>query len=189
MDSVLFGRLVDPPLDRRGELEAEALAERFVDCGRLVIETSPRARALQTAVVIAARANRDVRIEAALDEVDFGRWSGLSFATLLQDAEWRRWNEKRGFARTPTGDSMPAVQDRVIAHMRKLHVQYPSAVIALVTHAEIIRAALLYCLEAPLDDYARYLIDPASLTTISMSGDALAVHGVSERLVHERTNA
>ena len=32
-------------------------------------------------------------IEAALDEVDYGVWTGKSFHELAQDSHWRRWNE------------------------------------------------------------------------------------------------
>jgi broad specificity phosphatase PhoE len=180
MDSVLFGRAVDSPLDPHGELQARELADRFAGCADLLVEASPRRRTQQTAAAIAAVTGCEVRTAAALDEVDFGRWAGASFATLAQDPDWRRWNEQRSRACTPSGDSMAAVQVRAIGHLRRLHEEHPGRTIAAVTHAEVLRAALMYCLDAPLDDYMRYAIDPASCTTISMSNGDIVVHGINE---------
>ena len=36
----------------------------------------------------------------------------------------------------------------------------------LVSHADVIKAALLYCLAMPLDGYRRFEISPASISTL-----------------------
>lgn len=180
MDSVLFGRAIDVQLDDEGMLQAQALGERFRGFDDLIVRASPRRRTRQTAETIARAAGRELRVDPDLDELDFGRWAGMSFAALAGDPEWRRWNEARGRARTPAGDSMAAAQARVIGCMQRLHEAHPGRTIALVTHAEIIRAAILYCLDAPLGDYLRFEIAPGSVTTLMMDSDGISLLEVNE---------
>jgi broad specificity phosphatase PhoE len=185
-DSVLLGRTLDPPLDERGRRQVEELALRF-DHAVDLLEASPRIRTQETASAIARRTRALVRTSEALDEVDFGRWSGAPFAELACDAQWRTWNERRGEARTPAGQSMADVQARIVTHLHELHVRYPDAVIVLVTHAEVIRAAVLHVLGAPLDDYVRLPIDPASLTTLDLEAGRADVVSLNEP--YARTDA
>ena len=117
---------------------------------------------------------------AGLDEIDFGDWSGRSFTDLAADPRWQHWNERRSTAQTPAGDSVSAVQARVMQHLRRLHDASPGRTFVLVTHGEIIRIAVLHCLRAPLDGYARLVIAPASSTTLTLDGAGVRVEGVNE---------
>ncbi len=183
MDSVLLGRAIDSPLDAPGEQQAQRLAGRLAAYGDLQIEASPRRRTQQTAAAIAAQGRAEVRTSPDLDEVDFGRWAGQPFASLAEDPEWRRWNEQRSIARTPAGDTMSAVLARTMRHLQRMHREFPSRTVAIVTHAEIIRATLLHYLGASLDHYARLDISPASISTLSMDGDGVIVHSINERML------
>ena len=72
----------------------------------------------------------------------------------LADPQWRRWNQYRAFTRTPAGDSIREVQERVLAHFRKLEQTFDAETIAIVTHAEVIRSVVLLALQAPIDEYS-----------------------------------
>jgi len=181
MDKVLLGRVLDPPLDERGEGQARVVAQRLRKFPRLVIETSPRRRARHTAGIIAAQRDTAVRIVPQMDEVDYGSWSGHTFEALAQDPEWRRWNKYRAVSRTPAGDSIRDVQERALAHFRKLEQTIDGETIAIVTHAEVIRSIVMMALQVPLDDYARFEIVPASLTRLSVEGSELRLQSVNER--------
>lgn len=184
MDDILFGRIVDASLDERGleqaRLLARALAGRF---DLAAIETSPRRRTRQTAEAIARESGCDTRVAHRLDEIDFGSWSGQSFRELSHDSEWRAWNTHRASARTPAGDSIRAVQGRVIEHLHGLRGDHGGRAIALVTHSEIIRSVLMHCLDVSADCYERIAIDPASTTTIRFGEDWLRVESVNEHLI------
>jgi broad specificity phosphatase PhoE len=185
--NVLFGRTLDAPLDIHGEAQAQALGEHVARDGELLVESSPRLRARQTAAAIAACVDTEsVNIAADLDEVDFGEWSGRSFAELAGDPRWREWNERRGSSRTPAGDDMARVQARVMNHLRQLHKSQRGQRIAVVTHAEVIRAAVMHCLYTPMDVYWRLQINPASLTVLRMSDSDVVVGCVNYRLDHGR---
>jgi broad specificity phosphatase PhoE len=168
MGRVLLGRSVDCPLDERGEGQARVVAKRLLAFPDLVVESSPRRRARHTAGIIAAQSNTVVRVAPEMDEVDFGSWSGQSFEVLASDPQWQRWNKYRGVSRTPAGECIRDVQTRALAHFRKLEHTLGDRTIAIVTHAEVIRSVVLLALQAPIDEYRRFEIGPASLTWLTV---------------------
>jgi broad specificity phosphatase PhoE len=165
-DSILLGRALDAPLDARGQDQARALAENLRHEHPLVLETSPRLRARQTAQAIAAATGLVPRVRSALDEMDFGEWGGRRFDHLALDPRWHHWNARRDRASTPSGATIAGTQALLVHLLDLLSRRFPGATIVLVTHAEIIRSALLHALGAPADDYRRIDVPPASTTAI-----------------------
>jgi probable phosphoglycerate mutase len=171
-------------LGDRGRQQAADLARGLAGLGITNVQSSPRERAMETAVAIARRANLPIETCPALDEVDCGRWTGRAFAELAEDPRWAEWNRNRARARPPGGESMVEVQARIVAHLRDVHAAHPSGRVVMVTHAEIIRCAVLHCLSLPLDAWSRIDVPPASVamldmrartfTLISLSGGAAA---------------
>jgi broad specificity phosphatase PhoE len=182
MDDVLLGRTVDPPLDQRGEGQAGGLARRLQALPKFMLESSPRRRARHTAGIIAAPRDLPVWIVPQMDEVDFGCWSGRSFAALSADTHWRRWNRYRGVSLTPAGDSIRDVQERAQAHFHHLETHYNEECVVIVTHAEVIRSLVLLATGAPADDYMNIEIAPASMTMLSVRGDTLQLAKVNEQV-------
>lgn len=181
MDSVLLGRSIDEPLDLRGEGQARGLAKRMLAFPDLTIESSPRRRARHTAGIIAAMRETVVRVVPQMDEIDFGVWSGRSFATLAADPHWVRWNQYRAVTRTPAGDCIRDVQERTMTHFRKLQQTVGDGTVVIVTHAEIIRSVVLLALQAPIENYRRLDISPASLTMLSLDATQLRLDKLNER--------
>jgi broad specificity phosphatase PhoE len=181
MTDVLLGRTVDGPLDERGEGQARVVAKRLLAFPQLIVESSPRRRARHTAGIIAALRDTTVRIVPQMDEVDFGNWAGQSFQVLAADPQWQRWNKYRGVSRTPAGDTIRDVQARALAHFRKLEQTFVEETIAIVTHAEVIRSVVSLALQAPIDEYARIEIGPASLTTLTIEQGQLQLESFNER--------
>ncbi|HEY0180079.1 MAG TPA: histidine phosphatase family protein [Dokdonella sp.] len=180
-DEVLFGRAVDAPLDAYGERQVGAVAAHLRAVRPTLVEASPRRRAQQTARAIAAASACELRTCDALDEIDFGAWSGRRFAELEHDPHWRRWNTRRSTACTPAGVRIADVQARVVAHLRELAARFAGATLVLVTHAEIVRAVVLHALGRTPDEYMRVRVDPASLTVLHGSTDGLRVDLVNAR--------
>jgi len=180
IEDTLLGRVLDAPLDARGERQARALAAHLRREAPLRVECSPRRRTLQTATAIAQRARCDVRVAPPLDELDFGRWAGLTFAQLERDDGWRRWNEHRDRARTPAGVGIRTLQRSLNRYLAALAETCAGATLVLVTHAEIIRSLVLHCFGAPASDYPRFAIDPASITRFSVDAEGVHVEAVNE---------
>jgi probable phosphoglycerate mutase len=61
---------------------------------------------------------------------------------------------------------MLEAQRRVVRMMEKLRHAYSERSIILVSHGDVIKAALLYHLGMPIDAYSRFDISPASISTL-----------------------
>jgi broad specificity phosphatase PhoE len=182
MDSILLGRTVDAALDTCGLREAAAMARSLASVSDPLIETSPRQRARQTAAAIAAHTGAEVATSPAIDEVDFGGWSGQTFAQLHEDPGWQTWNRQRASAATPAGERIEDVRTRTLEHLGRLQRAFPERPIILVTHAEIIRTVLLHWLGAPIDSYQRLVISPASLTRVRLGEHAVSIESINQRV-------
>lgn len=178
----LSGRLPGRPLSAAGRTAAARLGERLADASVGAVLSSPRARARETATAIAERAGLAVSVEEALDEIDFGAWSGRAFAELAADPDFAAWNAARGLAATPAGETMLAVQLRVQRLLARLRAGGARRVV-LVTHADVIRAAVAHHLGLAPDFWARLEIAPASVTTLALGAASATLLGLNEREV------
>lgn len=166
VDRVLIGRMSGVHLNLQGRLQAKRLGMRFAQERLTLVQSSPRERAQETAQAIALAAGASLETASALDEIEFGEWTGRLFDRLQEDPDWRAWNSERTRARAPNGEAMSEAQTRIVAHLERMHMRYPGARIAIVTHAEIIRAAVLHHLGLALEAFDRIEISPASVTIL-----------------------
>jgi broad specificity phosphatase PhoE len=180
IEEVLLGRTLDAPLDANGRRQARAVAEHLRREAPLRVESSPRRRALETARAIAAAASCELAVAPPLDELDFGDWSGRTFADLQHEPAWRRWNESRDDAHTPAGAGIRALQLSVGRYLATLAGTCAGATLVLVTHAEVIRSLVLHCLGAAAGDYPRVAIDPASVTRLSADAEGVRIEAINE---------
>jgi broad specificity phosphatase PhoE len=178
---ILCGRMAGVALDARGRAELAACAERLQPAPS-VIQSSPQLRAMQSAEILADRFRLPVEVVAELDEIDLGDWTGRSFEELERNESWHRWNAHRGSTRPPGGESMQALQTRMVGHIEQLCLQRPSETIALVSHAEPIRAVVLHFARIPLDDFLSVEIGPASITTLVDGPDGIQLSRVNEKV-------
>ena len=166
LGNLLSGRGGDVPLSSQGRDQARQLAARLSTETIDELHASPVLRAQETARQIAAPRDLPLVTADALDEVDFGNWSGKSFDELETDPAWRYWNEQRDMARAPGGESMKEVQQRVIGHIREVARRCAGQLIVMVTHCDVIRAAIAAILGLSLDRILRFDVDAASVSRI-----------------------
>jgi broad specificity phosphatase PhoE len=163
----LAGRAPGVHLGPDGLAQAARLGARMAREAVDALYASPRERAQQTAAAIAAaRGGLPVQTVEALDEVDFGSWSGSTFDELNKRDDWRRWNSLRSMAETPAGETMLDVQRRAVGFIRHLAGLSGDARVALVSHADVIRAIVGHVLGLPIDAWQRFEIAPASISTM-----------------------
>jgi broad specificity phosphatase PhoE len=162
-DDTLLGRALDAPLDVRGRAQARALATLLARERVAVVVSSPRQRAAQTGAAVAVRVDCAMRIAHELDEIDFGRWCGQSFAALARDPEWQHWNARRDVASTPAGDTIAAVRERALGCLQRLADELRGHTLVVVTHAEVVRTLLLHARGLPAQTYVQLEIAPASM--------------------------
>jgi broad specificity phosphatase PhoE len=167
VENLLAGRMEGIELGVMGCAQAALLAERMRGEQFGAIYSSPRARSQATAEAIARVSGvSPVQTDEDLDEIDFGDWSGKTFAELEDDPDWRLWNSDRSHASTPAGETMLQVQQRIAGCMERLRPDHVESGVVLVSHADVIKAAVCAILALPSDAGARFDISPASVTTI-----------------------
>lgn len=168
LGGVLCGRMPGVQLDDLGCRQMNETAAMIKRSAPRAVQSSPQRRALQSAGIVAARCGLAVEIISAFDEIDMGQWTGVRFADLEPDPVWRSWNEKRDRTQPPGGESMASLQSRVVRHIEQL--REVQGAVAIVSHAEPIRAALMHYMEIPLNLFHSVEIDPASISTITLEG-------------------
>lgn len=169
-------------LSKEGLEQAAIVADLLGTEPLAAVYSSPRERAYYTAREIAEPHDLKVQIADGLDELDFGRWTGLSFDDLEGDPAWQEWNEARASARPPDGESMAEAAERAAAALAQLAAAHPGEVIAAVSHCDIIRGVIAVHLGLPLDNLLRFDVDPASVSRIAVGDWGARVMSVNERL-------
>lgn len=181
VDHVLVGRLANVGLSPEGIGQAQRLASWFAGRDVAFVHSSPRERACETAAPIAAAAGVTCELAPELDEIEFGEWTGMSFEALGEDDRWRTWNRSRSAARPPGGESMIEAQSRILGHIERIRDAVPQGAAVLVSHCDVIRAALLHVLGRSLDAYAELEIAPGSVSTVRLGNGMAEVLSLNER--------
>jgi len=181
LGQTLWGRTPGVCLNETGKLEAQRLAERFRGMTLEAIYSSPLERALETAETIARTMKLEVNRNPAFDEIDFGDWTGKSFETLSSDEVWRRFNSVRSATRIPGGESFLEVQTRVVTELDKLSSQHNNARVAIVSHADVIKAAVGYFTATPIDLLQRIEISPCSVSVVVIDKDIVRLLTINNR--------
>ena len=161
----LAGRGPGVHLNALGREQAERLGEYVATLGVCAVYASPRERARETAEPLARRLGVDVAEAPGLDEVDYGEWTGLEHGRLTGDA-WRWYNSYRSGTRVPGGELMVEVQARAVGELLRLAERHPDRAVAVVSHADPIRAALVHFLGMPIDHMLRLDVAPASVSEV-----------------------
>src|SRR3954451_11760821 len=140
----IAGRQAGVHLNATGRAQAERLADGLNEEGIGRIFSSPVERCRKTAEPLARRTGIKIDPADELLEIEFGDWTGQTFAELDKCETWHRYNHFRSGTRTPGGELMLETQARVVGFVQDLCEQAPESRIALFTHGDVIRSALLY---------------------------------------------
>jgi probable phosphoglycerate mutase len=180
-----LGGRSDDSLTADGERLAERLGQAIaleltgIAAGELRVVTSSARRCRDTAAAIAdavARPGRAVErhVDAALLEIDYGAWDGLSPAECMQrDPDVRAaWEADPYAVATPGGESGADVSDRAFPALEALEGWLAAAsgrVAIVVSHNHVIRLRLAALLGVPLRDYRRRLgVDAGSYSMVEI---------------------
>ncbi|WP_144111741.1 histidine phosphatase family protein [Paraburkholderia sp. BCC1886] len=160
----------DDPLDARGLAEADAARARLLLADDATVRVSPARCAIDTAAALGLIAT----IDSNLADIDYGTWQGRRLADLANEAP----EALTAWASDPQaaahgGESFSQAIKRVGGWLDTLASQQPlppsqhklKEVIA-VTHAAVIRAALVHVLGAAPEIFPRIDIAPLSMVEL-----------------------
>jgi broad specificity phosphatase PhoE len=148
---------LDEPLDERGVAAAAALADALPPACEVV--TSPALRCRQTAE---AAQLRDLTVEPAIAECDFGAWASRSLSEI-GEADAVAWMTDPT-ARPHGGESLAAFAARVSRWLDG-QAQRDGRAVA-VTHGGVVKAAVVHVLGAPLTAFWRLDAAPLAITEL-----------------------
>jgi probable phosphoglycerate mutase len=164
----LSGRLPGVHLDKEGEKQSNMLADRMVDVPVAAIYSSPLERALETAAPIAKMHRLNTITSDNFLEIDFGTWTNCSFEQIQNDPAFQRFNSFRSVTRIPGGESMLEAQARIITGLQQLHAKHVNETVAVISHSDLIKAAIAYYAGIHLDMFQRIEISPASVSILEI---------------------
>jgi broad specificity phosphatase PhoE len=179
---ICAGRMPGVVLSERGRAEATGAAQRLAGAGIAAIYASPLERAQETAGIVSQHLALPVTVLDDLSELDFGEWTGLTFDEVRKDPRWPEWASHRSLSCIPGGETMRAVQRRVVEALMEMRAAHPDDSVVVVSHGDVIRAALVFALGMPLDFYGRIEVATASLSTMRIDAGGIRVIAINERV-------
>ncbi len=176
----LAGRLPGVHINAQGQREADELARRLNHIPIHAIYASPLERAVDTARAVAMCQKLDVQIRGDLGELDCGEWTGKLIKDLDQSDPWKLLQTKPAEFTMPGGESMTGMQQRMVSAIDAIVRQHPKQVIAIVSHADPLKAAIAHYLGMDLNQFQRIIINPASVSIFFLDEQNAAVFCLNE---------
>ena len=139
------------------------------------VYASPIERTMQTAGAIAARHGLPVQPLDGVLEADYGEWTGGTIAELAKTELWKVVQREPSRAEFPGGESITAMQTRMVAALDRVVASHPGELVVVVSHADPIKAAVAHYTGLELDRFQRVVIGPASVTAFAFTDDGIAM--------------
>lgn len=162
----LAGRIPGVHLNDEGRKQAQAVAERLSELPIEAIYSSPLDRTLETAQAIAQPHGLALRLVESLQEVDYGEWQGAELKELYKHELWPGVQFYPSGTRFPNGETLGEAQMRMVSTLDMLRGRHPKGLIAVVSHADIIKLAVAYYCGMHIDLFQRLEIGTCSVTAL-----------------------
>lgn len=173
------GRTPGVSLNAEGKAQAAALAKRVQGLPIKAIYSSPIERTTETAQAVAAAIGLKVEIRPGLIETNTGDWTGHTYDDIQQKdaAIWHALQVHPKGTRIPGGETIDEIQARMVAEIDGICREHPQDMVAIVSHADPIKATIAHYIGLDLDQFQKLVISPTSVSvlTVSEHGAALLV--------------
>jgi probable phosphoglycerate mutase len=167
----LAGRLPGVHLNEKGRKQAEALVSALQKAPVKAIYSSPLERAVETAEPLAKALGLEILPAPGLNELDVGVFSGRTIKQLRRLRQWKAVLANPTTLTFPEGESFLQAQTRSVEALKAIAAQHPEDVVAIFTHADVIRLATAFFLNVPLESFQRLGADTTSLTMVILGKD------------------
>lgn len=145
-----YGSL-DIGLSATGRLQMERVGNRLKSESLTAIYTSPQARALESAGILASFHGCSYEKESDLREISFGDFEGMTYSEIAAryPALYRQWMDTPAAVQFPNGESFTELRVRVLRAFDAIRRTREGQTIAIVAHGGVIRILLAWALEMP----------------------------------------
>lgn len=172
----------DGKLTQKGRKQAALTAQALRGVNFDSIYSSGLQRAYDTALAIAQGRGVSVIKDAGLCEISLGEWENKSWDYI--DANYKEeyglWKTKPHLMKSPGGESMPEVQERITAAVRRiLDKTGENDTICIVSHCCALKNLLCYYLKRPLSRLNDIWITNASYSIVDFTNGEAEVLSIS----------
>jgi probable phosphoglycerate mutase len=162
----------NPGLNDEGRAQVAATAEWLAPMiGEIdALISSPVRRTHESAEILGEILGIEVEVEAAIAEMEFGTWDGLSFTEVHEKYpdELSAWlGDLEYVPGGGQGESFRSVSERVLEGRDRIVAGHPGESVVVVSHVTPIKTLVADALGAPLTALFRMELSPASVTVIS----------------------
>ncbi|WP_370323739.1 histidine phosphatase family protein [Euzebya sp.] len=161
-----LGGRTDASLSETGRAQAEAASQHLRDVDLKAVYASPLPRTTETAEIVARPHRLTVRPAEGLIEVDYGRWTDRPLKPLTRTKMWPVIQQTPSLVTFPDGESIRAAQERAATAIEEIAARHDKKLVAVVSHADIIKAVVAFYVGMPLDTFQRLEVHPASITVL-----------------------
>ncbi len=158
-------------LDDAGRRQAEGAAQRLSDVPLKAVYASPLPRTLETAQIVAAPHRLPVVEDEGLLEVEYGDWTDRPLKPLTRTKKWPVIQARPSLVTFPGGESIREAQMRAVAAVERIVGKHRRTTVAVVSHADVIKALVSFYVGQPLDLFQRLHVSPASVSVLQLSPD------------------
>jgi len=164
----IFRGRIDIGLNATGLRQAGLLAQYLSHSKLEAVYSSPLARALKTAEMIASYHKLEVKIAPGVTDFDYGKWQGLAHHKVKAEYKelYTQWLENPHRVRMPSGETLDDVTERAVAVVAEVIARYEGTVV-LVSHRVVNK--VLICALLGLDNSHFWNIrqDTGGITTFA----------------------
>jgi probable phosphoglycerate mutase len=162
-------------LTKRGQKQAQLLAEKLSSVPIKAIYASPLERTMETAQPLASALKLEMTPVDDLLETDCGDWQGQSVRKMRRRKEWKFVQQHPSLFHFPSGESIAECQQRTVRAMETIRLRHSQDdIVACFCHADPIKQAVAFYIGLPLDNFQRLAIDVGSITVLQVTENAAA---------------
>jgi probable phosphoglycerate mutase len=165
----LAGWTPEVHLNEEGKAQAEALGKRLASAPIHHLYSSPLERTMETAEAVRQHhPHLSIIQNSEIGEVRYGDWEGKEVAALTKRKQWQVIQEYPSRAGFPNGETMRGVQVRAVNEIERLAALHPREIVAVFSHADVIKMILAHYLGMHLDNFQRIVVSPASINVLAL---------------------
>lgn len=109
----------------------------------------------------------DYQIEPRLKELNFGKWELQEWNAIDRNA-LQSWSDNYINSAPPEGESLKAMQQRVVSFLEEIFDKHPCGKVLLVTHAGVIRIIISHIMKTPLKEMFSIKVGFGELIKVKM---------------------
>jgi broad specificity phosphatase PhoE len=156
------------PLNSAGRMQIEQLAARLKGIRMEALYSSPVQRTVESAAILGAALNLSPVRDDRWIETKITGWEGKLWSELEGHPIRERYYAAPTETRLPDGEMFAEVRERVVAATDALIAQHREGMIAIVSHADPIRAVIGHYLGLEMSASHNFRIDHGTLSILEI---------------------